>query len=57
MRKTKLLITAFAVLASLLMLMTSTMAGPVTEKTNMDIVENTEQKLINSLESQQKLKK
>ena len=40
----------FAVLVAALMLMTPTMARPVAEKTTMDIVETTEQELINQLE-------
>ena len=50
MKMTKYMITVFAVFASILMLMTPTMARPVAEKTTMDIVETTEQELINSLE-------
>jgi len=39
MKKTKIIITAFAVFASLLMLMTSTIAQSVQEKASLDVVE------------------
>lgn len=50
MKMTKYMLTAFAVFASVLMLMTPTMARPVAEKTTMDVVETTEQELAESLE-------
>ena len=51
MKKTKIILTAFAVIASLLMIMTPTMARPIAEKTTMDVVETAEQELINQLET------
>ena len=51
MKKTKIILTAFAVIVSLLMIMTPTMARPIAEKTTMDVVETAEQKLINQLET------
>ncbi len=51
MKKTKILITTFAVFASILMLMTPTMARPVQEKTTIDAVEYKQEQLVQSLES------
>jgi len=45
MKTTKYMITAFAVFASILMLMTPTMARPVQEKTTMDVVQTAEQQV------------
>jgi hypothetical protein len=51
MNKTKTLLTAFAFFASILMLMTTTMAGPVQEKVAIDSIEQQQNELADSLES------
>lgn len=51
MNKTKILLTAFAVFASLMMLMTTSMAGPVQEKVTIDSIEQQQNELTDSLES------
>ena len=50
MNKTKIMITAFAVFASFLMLMTTTTARTIQEKTTIEIIENQQQEIINSIE-------
>lgn len=50
MNKTKIMITAFAVFASFLMLMTTTTARAIQEKTTIEIIENQQQEIINSIE-------
>jgi len=50
MKKTKFMMTGFSVFSALLMLMTTCMARPVQEKTNMDAVEDLEKELIGSLD-------
>lgn len=51
MKKTKFLITAFAVFGALLMLMTTCIARPVQEKTSIEVFEYAEKELINSFEA------
>ena len=51
MKKTKVMVMGFAVFAALLMLMTTCMARPVQEKTNIEAVEDLEQELMSSLEA------
>ena len=51
MKTTKIMLTGFAIFAAMLMLMTTTMAGPVTESTNMDAIEQAQQELIDSMEA------
>ena len=51
MKMTKYMLAAFAVFASILMLMTPTMARPVAEKTTMDVVETAEQEVVDAMAS------
>ena len=51
MKNTNVMLTAFAVFTSFLMLITACVARPVQEKTSINAIEYTQQKLINSLES------
>jgi len=50
MRKTKFLLTAFAVFAAILMLSTISIARPIQEKTSIEIIDKAEKELANSLE-------
>ena len=49
--KTKIMMTGFAIFAAMLMLMTTSLAGPISESTNMNAVENAQQELIDSMEA------
>jgi len=51
MNKTKIMITAFAVFASFLMLMTPTFAGPVSDATIMETVESAQNELADSIDA------
>lgn len=51
MNKTKYVLTGFAVFASILMLTTTCIAGPVQEKTSMDAVESAREELMKSFEA------
>jgi hypothetical protein len=51
MNKTKYMLAGFAVFASILMLTTTCIAGPVQEKTNIDAVESAQEDLMKSFEA------
>lgn len=51
MRNTKVVLTGFAVFAAILILMATCIAGPVEEKTSLDAADETQQRLIRSVEA------
>jgi len=49
MKTTKIMLTGFAIFAAMLMLMTTSLAGPISESTNLNAVENAQQELVDSM--------